>query len=123
MTCSNMSTRDAAHDDVIPLSHPIAGRNGQSIDAIYVKKGQPIMIGIFAFNRSKEIFGEDADDYRPERWLEKRSDEKFQLAKGFTAWSSMLTFLGGPRGCIGYRFGTLSYHYTCLRVIADNLQI
>ena len=66
------------------------------------------MIGISSFNRNSNVFGEDAHEYRPERWLEKDIDKGLYLAKGFTTWSSLLTFLGGPRGCIGYRFGRFS---------------
>ena len=63
------------------------------------------MIGLSSFNRNKTIFGEDAHEFRPERWLEKEIDKESHLAKGFTVWSPILSFLGGPRGCIGYRFG------------------
>ena len=103
-----MTIRDTAQDDVIPLSQPCTGRNGEQIQAIHVTRGQAVMIGISSFNRTKTIFGEDAHEFRPERWLEKEIDDGLQLAKGFTTLSPLLTFLGGPRGCIGYRFGTFS---------------
>ena len=96
--------RESAKDDVIPLSKPIIGRNGQSISAIPVKKGQIILIGIYTFNYSKEIFGEDAREYRPDRWLEEDLESR---VKGFSVWAPVLSFLGGPRGCIGYRFALL----------------
>jgi cytochrome P450 len=84
----------AEHDDVIPLSKPIVGRDGKMIDAIPVKKGQYLHVAILPFNYSKEIFGEDAHEYRPERWLEEDLTTK---VKGFVAFAPILTFLGGPR--------------------------
>jgi hypothetical protein len=42
---------------------------------------------------------------RPERW------EKTPEAAGSIpgVWGNMLTFLGGPRACIGYRFALVEY--------------
>ncbi|CAD6586001.1 MAG: hypothetical protein CYPHOPRED_003360 [Cyphobasidiales sp. Tagirdzhanova-0007] len=77
-----------------------------------------VMIGISSFNRTKTIFGEDAHEFRPERWLEKEIDDGLQLAKGFTTLSPLLTFLGGPRGCIGYRFALLEVKTILATLIA-----
>jgi len=30
-----------------------------------------------------------------------------EATKGYAVWGGLLTFLGGPRGCIGYRFSLL----------------
>ncbi|KAI0713829.1 cytochrome P450 [Earliella scabrosa] len=40
----------AAKDEVLPLSHPVRGRDGTS-------------------NNNKELWGEDANEWKPERWL------------------------------------------------------
>lgn len=102
-----MTSREATKDDVLTLGEPMEGRNGQSITSLRIEKGQTIMIGIYTLNRSKAIFGEDADEYRPERWLDGSVDAAFDKSRGFTAWAPLLTFLGGPRGCVGYRFALL----------------
>ncbi|EGG00296.1 uncharacterized protein MELLADRAFT_93703 [Melampsora larici-populina 98AG31] len=47
-------------------------------------------------------FGPDADVFRPDRWLEKG---QVNALPGF--WSGLMTFLGGPRACIGYRFSLM----------------
>lgn len=99
--------RAAAKDDVVPLSEPITGRDGTKIHAIPVQKGQQAMIAIKAMNLSEQLFGPDAHEYRPERWLEPGLEQRLSTTKNFTAWSNTLTFLGGPRGCIGYRFALL----------------
>lgn len=58
---------------------------------------------MLAINRSKEIWGEDAKTFRPERW-----DAIPEAAHGIPGvWGNTLSFLGGPRACIGYRFSVI----------------
>ena len=54
---------------MLPLSTPIRGRDGKMMDSIYVPKSTPVGVGIFSANRSKAIWGEDAYEWKPERWL------------------------------------------------------
>ena len=39
------------------------------IHEIAVPKGTAIAVGIFSANRNKAIWGEDATEWKPERWL------------------------------------------------------
>jgi hypothetical protein len=43
--------RQAARDDVIPLSKPIVGRNGEIMNELPVAKGTKIILSIAAYNR------------------------------------------------------------------------
>lgn len=61
--------KQAAHDEIIPLLRPIAGVDGKLIHEIPVQEGQKVALSIAAYNRDKEIFGQDADSFNPERWL------------------------------------------------------
>lgn len=97
----------------------MTGKDGQAITHLHVKKGQQIVIGIYTLNRSKQIYGEDADDYRPERWLDEKRDRSPEKALSFTAWSSLMTFLAGPRGCIGYRFSLLEIKVLVFELVAS----
>lgn len=92
--------RIATKDDIIPLGTPYVDVHGQVHDNIRVKEGDPIFIPILALNRSKALWGEDAFEFKPERW--EAIPEAVQSIPG--VWANMMSFLGGPRSCIGYRF-------------------
>ncbi|KAI0634035.1 cytochrome P450 [Trametes polyzona] len=92
--------RIAMKDDVIPLSEPFVDRFGQVQTSIPIAKGTSISIPILALNRSKKLWGEDALEFKPERW--EKEPETISSVPG--VWGHVLSFLGGPRACIGYRF-------------------
>jgi len=96
------TVRVAGKDDVIPLGAPYVDAHGRMHDSIRIGKGSPVVIPILAMNRSKRIWGEDAYDFKPERWLSATAPGAVQSMPG--VWGNMMTFLGGPRSCIGYRF-------------------
>ncbi|KAJ7123213.1 cytochrome P450 [Mycena filopes] len=90
--------RTAIQDDIVPLSQPFTDIHGTVHETLKVTKGQTIMIPILAMNRDPAIWGPDAMEFVPERW----ESEINNSLPG--VWGHMLTFLGGPRACIGYRF-------------------
>lgn len=94
--------RIAAKDDVIPLATPFVDRKGVERKEIRIKRGEQIAINITAANRDKAVWGEDSFEFKPERWLGENAHSKSSEIPG--VFSSLLTFLGGPRACIGYRF-------------------
>ena len=53
----------------MPLSTPIRGVDGTLIHEIPVPKGTDVMVGILESNRNKAVWGEDALEWKPERWL------------------------------------------------------
>ncbi|EKM59826.1 uncharacterized protein PHACADRAFT_206038 [Phanerochaete carnosa HHB-10118-sp] len=92
--------RAAVEDDVIPVGTPYTDRYGRVREHIEIRKGDLIFLPILALNRRKEIWGEDAHEFKPERW-----ENIPEAAAGVPGvWGNQLTFIGGPRACIGYRF-------------------
>lgn len=59
----------ARKDAVLPLSTPIRGNDGSTISEIVIPKDTSIIIGIREVNTSTEIWGTDAAQWKPERWL------------------------------------------------------
>lgn len=101
--------RAAGKDDVIPLSQPIQLKTGETVSQLEVKKGDSFFIPMIAFNTNPNVWGEDVMSFRPERWLEKQANG-LSSATGYLTYSPLLTFLAGPRGCIGYRFSVCEWH-------------
>ena len=57
-------------DVVMPLSNPIKGNDGTFMNEIPVPKGTIVTVGILASNCNEEIWGPDAHEWKPERWLQ-----------------------------------------------------
>ncbi|KAI6147260.1 cytochrome P450 [Pisolithus tinctorius] len=104
--------RVAMKVDNVPVDDPFTDRWGAVRNSVRVNQGDIITVPIQAINKSKKIWGEDAQSFRPDRWRNPPESIKSGL------WSNMLTFLGGSRGCIGYRFALAEikiFLYTLVR--------
>ena len=94
-----MNARTALEDTVLPLG---GGPDGKS--PAFVPKGRIVSWNLFAMHRRKEVYGADALEFKPERWI----DEKLKLRPGW----NYLPFNGGPRICIGQNFALTEAAYT-----------
>ncbi|KAJ6565538.1 cytochrome P450 [Mycena vulgaris] len=92
--------RMAMEDDILPLAKPYVDQKGQSHDNLPIPKGQIIHIPILAVNTDKEIWGDDAGEFKPERW--EHIPEAVSEIPG--VWGNILSFFAGPHNCIGFRF-------------------
>ncbi|KAI6029284.1 cytochrome P450 [Pisolithus microcarpus] len=97
--------RMAAQDYVLPLSQPITTKSGELLHEVLVPKGTRVIASVAAYNRNKDMWGEDADVYNPDRWLDGIAKDKKEVATG--VYSSLLTFGSGPHACLGWRFATI----------------
>ncbi|KAJ7182982.1 cytochrome P450 [Mycena crocata] len=114
----SFTIRVAMEDDILPLSKPYMDTKGKVQSATHhgvgsvvhphllvlrrhrVPKGTTIRIPIAAVNCDKEIWGEDAFEFRPDRW--ENLPEAADAIPG--VWANLLTILAGPHNCIGFRF-------------------
>ncbi|RDX46459.1 cytochrome P450 [Lentinus brumalis] len=103
---ASLVSKSPRQDTVLPLCNPIRGADGQEIQQIHIPKGTNVIIGVQAMNRAKELWGEDADEFKPERWLSDLPGSVIQ-ARIPGVYSNMMTFLGGGRACIGFKFAQL----------------
>jgi cytochrome P450 len=86
-----LTTRVAAHDTTI-LGHPIP-------------KGTTIIISPWAINLNKELWGEDAAEFNPDRWIGPGRANNGGADSNY----SFLTFIHGPRSCIGKDFAKAEF--------------
>lgn len=56
-------------DTVLPLSEPVVGVDGTIIKEIPIPKGTEVLVGAWACNIKKSLWGEDSTEWKPERWV------------------------------------------------------
>jgi cytochrome P450 len=59
----------AQADTVLPLSNPIVSTDGKPLHEILVPKRTRIMMSLLHCNRDPDIWGDDAAEWKPERWM------------------------------------------------------
>ena len=110
-----MNGKFAVHDTTLPCG---GGPDGSQ--PLAVKGGTPVSWVSWSLHRIPEVYGEDVDVMRPERWLdgsghggwlEDEHHSEKASTKGIRPGWAYVPFNGGPRTCIGQQFalGTLSY--------------
>ncbi|THV04401.1 cytochrome P450 [Dendrothele bispora CBS 962.96] len=109
--------RTAQQDMILPLSKPITGVDGTVISEIHVPKNTRILVSILNSNRNPALWGPDALEWKPERWLSTLPDE---LIKAHIpgVYSHLMTFNAGGRSCIGFKFSQLEMKAVLSMLIA-----
>lgn len=72
-----------------------------------MRRGELVVFSQYVNARRKNIYGPDADDFRPERWEEEPN--RF-------GWA-YFPFNGGPRACLGQDFALTEVSYTIVRLL------
>ncbi|KAI8974184.1 cytochrome P450 [Trametes punicea] len=95
--------RVAAVDTTLPLHTPTRGIDGSIMKELPIPKGTHIFLHYHGCNVNREFWGEDADEWKPERWLE-ALPATLEEARVPGIYSHLMTFSGGGRSCIGFKF-------------------
>ncbi|KAI0829070.1 PAH-inducible cytochrome P450 monooxygenase PC-PAH 1 [Trametes gibbosa] len=105
--------RQSTRDDVLPLSAPVTLATGEVVDELPIPKGTNCTISIWAYNRLPQIWGPDADEFNPTRWIE--HEKLGQTYVGVT--SNLMTFSAGLQACIGWRFSIIEMQAILVELI------
>ena len=85
-----LNSRVALRDTILPV-----GGGPDGVKPVAVRKGQTVLWNIYAMQRWKALWGEDALEYDPDRW---ESPKQSRMLGGGWAYTP---FSGGPRICVG----------------------
>lgn len=88
-----INSRAAINMTTLPVG---GGPDGKS--PVLVRPGEAVGYCPYVMHRRKDLYGEDADEFRPERW---EGDSLKNIGWGY------VPFNGGPRICLGRMFSTL----------------
>lgn len=56
-------------DYTVPLGTPIIGIDGQKLSEIFIPNNTDIVVSIVGVNQDPDIWGPDAAEWQPKRWL------------------------------------------------------
>ncbi|TGO38428.1 hypothetical protein BHYA_0075g00310 [Botrytis hyacinthi] len=105
-----VNTRTSLNDTVLPT-----GGGPDRKSPIFIKKGTAVAYSVYTMHRRPDLYGMDAEIYRPERW-----DEPMPMNDNPTnqKWG-YLPFNGGPRVCLGMDFALTEAAYTVVRILRN----
>ncbi|KAI4208912.1 MAG: hypothetical protein LQ351_008100 [Letrouitia transgressa] len=88
------------------------GPDGRS--PVLVRRGQAVAYCIYALHKQPHLYGDDSEEFRPERW----DDKGMPLLQNesIANWG-YLPFNGGPRVCLGQDFALVEASYTVVRLL------
>ncbi|KAK5127192.1 hypothetical protein LTR85_008554 [Meristemomyces frigidus] len=95
-----LNARVAARDTTLPV-----GGGKDQREPVAVRKGESIFYSVYLMHRRKDLWGEDALEFKPERWERK-----------VPAWQ-FLPFNGGPRICLGQQFALTEASCVLVRLL------
>jgi cytochrome P450 len=88
-------------------------------DGSVVPGGQIGGINAWVVQRNKGVYGEDADEFKPERWLQREGEGDEEYKERMRKWSeAMLVFGGGSRICLGRHLGLMEIYKAVASVFA-----
>lgn len=58
-------------------------KEGLTIGDVFIPEGTIIGMNAWVIHHDKSIFGDDSDDFRPERWIEAKPEELRAMEKCF----------------------------------------
>lgn len=88
----------------VPVTMREAGRD-TSILGQYVPRGTKVILSPWAVNTATSLWGPDADKFNPDRWMGPGKANSGGAESNY----AFLTFLHGPRSCIGSAFARAEF--------------
>ena len=95
-----INSRYALRDTTLPRG---GGPDGNS--PVHIRKGQVVAYSVHVLHRRPDIWGEDCDEFKPERWQGRKP-----------GWD-YLPFNGGPRICLGQQLALTEAGYVTVRLL------
>ncbi|KAF9490597.1 cytochrome P450 [Pleurotus eryngii] len=101
---------------------PFATQTGD-MASITIPVGTTLFLGIASANRLESVWGEDAKEWNPERWIVMGAAEAVDSSSAKNAklpgiYAGTLSFLGGSRSCVGYKFADIEMKIILVKLLS-----
>ena len=93
----------------VPLDPKCPSESETLPDGTFVPRGATVAYNSYGMGRSREIWGEDALDFRPDRWLNTEPKDPYEYP----------VFHAGPRECLGKRLAMVEVKAVVASIVKD----
>ena len=110
--------RSCREDTTLPT-----GGGPDAKSPVFVPKGYEVHWSLWSMHRRHDLYGDDADEFRPERWIDgdaqkvKGYGRNGDGGKGLRVGWEYVPFNGGPRVCIGQQFALMEIMFVIVRFV------
>ncbi|KAF2668755.1 cytochrome P450 alkane hydroxylase [Microthyrium microscopicum] len=105
-----VNTRSAVRTTILPT-----GGGPDGTQPVLIPKSTGVAFSVYAMHRRPDLYGMDAELFRPERW-----DEPLPMDyDSINAKWGYLPFNGGPRVCLGMDFALTEASYAVARILQE----
>ncbi|KAF2535485.1 hypothetical protein F2Q68_00019886 [Brassica cretica] len=95
----------------VPFNHKSPSKSDVLPSGHRVEAESKIVICIYALGRMRSVWGEDASEFKPERWISENGGLKREPS------SKYLVFNAGPRTCLGKHLALLQMKMVAMEII------
>ncbi|RID44863.1 hypothetical protein BRARA_I01628 [Brassica rapa] len=95
----------------VPFNHKSPSKSDVLPSGHRVEAESKIVICIYALGRMRSVWGEDASEFKPERWISENGGIKREPS------SKYLVFNAGPRTCLGKHLALLQMKMVAMEII------
>jgi len=99
----------------VPLGVPHAATEDDWYEGVFIPKGTVCLPNVWHCNHDRTVFGEDADEFRPERHLDERGELLSGPAEAIQA--RHVTFGFGRRICVGKHLANGTLFISTARIL------
>ncbi|KAM6505407.1 pisatin demethylase [Fusarium solani] len=89
----------------------VVPKGGVVIEGQFFPEGVEVGVNAWALYHNQDVFGKDASEFRPERWLEP-DNEDLRIAGSFA-------FGAGPRSCLGKNISILEMSKAIPQIVSN----
>ncbi|CAA7047259.1 unnamed protein product [Microthlaspi erraticum] len=97
----------------IPFNHKSPSKSDVLPSGHKVEVDAKIVLSMYALGRMRSVWGEDASDFKPERWILDNGSLRHEPSYKFMAFSA------GPRACVGKHLALLQMKMIAVEVIQN----